>query len=139
HPGSLSPSFHGRDLFAPVVARLARGESLAALAQVAPDEQASRGWPDDLAEIVYVDHYGNAMTGLRGALLPPNARLAIRGRRLAPAAPFSAVRPGEAFWYINSNGLAEIAVNGERADQALGLAIGDVIPLESSATKRTRR
>jgi hypothetical protein len=131
HPGSLSPSFHGRDLFAPVAARLARGESLAALAQPARDEQAARGWPDDLAEIVYVDHYGNAMTGLRGALLPPAAHLTIRGRRLARAATFSAVLPGEAFWYINSNGLAEIAINGDRADQALGLAIGDVITVES--------
>jgi S-adenosylmethionine hydrolase len=25
-------------------------------------------WPDDLCEIVYVDHYGNAMTGLRAAM-----------------------------------------------------------------------
>ena len=133
HPGSLSPSFHGRDLFAPVAARLARGESLAALAQPARDEQASRGWPDDLAEIVYVDHYGNAMTGLRGALLSPTptAHLTVRGRRLARAATFSAVRPGEAFWYINSNGLAEIAVNGGQADQALGLAIGDLVTVES--------
>jgi len=131
HPGSLSPSFHGRDLFAPVAARLARGESLGALAQPVHDEQASRGWPDDLAEIVYVDHYGNAMTGLRGVLLPANAHLAVRGRRLARAATFSAVRPGEAFWYINSNGLAEIAVNGGRADQALGLAIGDRVIVES--------
>jgi S-adenosylmethionine hydrolase len=131
HPGSLSPSFHGRDLFAPVAARLARGEPLAALAQPARDEQASRGLPDDLAEIVYVDHYGNAMTGMRGVLLPASAYLAIRGRRLARAATFSAVRPGEAFWYINSNGLAEIAVNGGRADQALSLAIGDRVIVES--------
>ena len=77
---------------------------------------ATRGWPDDLAEIVYIDHYGNAMTGLRGALLPPEARLVAGGRSLEPAATFSAVPPGEAFWYINSNGLAEIAVNGARAD-----------------------
>lgn len=131
HPGSLSPSFHGRDLFAPIAARLARGESLAALAQPTPDEQASRGWPDDLAEIVYIDHYGNAMTGLRGVLLPAKAGLAASGRRLARAATFSAVRPGEAFWYINANGLAEIAVNGGRADETLRLAIGDPITIEA--------
>jgi S-adenosyl-L-methionine hydrolase (adenosine-forming) len=130
HPGSLSPSFHGRDLFAPIAARLARGEPLAALAQPARDEQASRDWPDDLAEIVYIDHYGNAMTGLRGTLLPSNAHLTIGGRRLARAATFSAVRSGEAFWYINANGLAEIAVNGDRADQALDLRIGDTMIVE---------
>jgi hypothetical protein len=39
-------------------------------------------WPDDLCEIVYVDHFGNAMTGLRAAALPPSARLAAAGRVL---------------------------------------------------------
>jgi hypothetical protein len=126
----LSASFHGRDLFAPVAARLARGEAIASLAQPADDERATRGWPDDLAEIVYLDHYGNAMTGLRGALLPPGARLAAGGRTLSHAATFSSVRTGEAFWYVNSNGLAEIAVNGGRAGEALGLAIGSTIRVE---------
>ena len=35
-------------------------------------------WPDDLCEVVYVDHFDNAMTGLRAAMLPPGARLAWR-------------------------------------------------------------
>lgn len=130
-PAQLSASFHGRDLFAPVAARLAAGEPIAALAEPAADESAARGWPDDLAEIVYIDHYGNAMTGLRGALLPTEARLVVGGRTLAPAATFSAVPPGEAFWYTNSNGLAEIAVNGARADAALGLSIGSPVRVES--------
>ena len=130
HPGPLSPSFHGRDLFAPVAARLALGEAVTELAQSSADRSATRGWPDDLAEIVYIDHYGNAMTGLRGALLAPRARLVAGGRTLQPAATFSAVPPGAAFWYINSNGLAEIAVNGARADETLGLAIGSEIALE---------
>jgi S-adenosyl-L-methionine hydrolase (adenosine-forming) len=34
------------------------------------------------------------------------------------------VPTGEAFWYVNSNGLVEIAVNNGRADNALGLSIG---------------
>jgi len=130
HPGPLSPSFHGRDLFAPVAARLAIGDPIAELAQPADDESAIRDWPDDLAEIVYIDHYGNALTGLRGALLAPEARLVAGGRSLGLAATFSAVPPGAAFWYINSNGLAEIAVNGARADEALGLAIGREIAVE---------
>jgi S-adenosyl-L-methionine hydrolase (adenosine-forming) len=130
-PSSLSASFHGRDLFAPVAARLAAGEEVAALARPARDESVSRAWPDDLAEIVYVDHYGNAMTGLRGALVPPATRLVAGNRTVEPAATFSAVLPGEAFWYVNSNGLAEIAVNGARADQALGLEIGSTVRIES--------
>ena len=89
-----------------------------------------RGWPDDLAEIVYIDHYGNAMTGLRGALLPPEAKLVAAGRKLARAPTFSSVPRGDAFWYVNSNGLAEIAVNGGRAVQVLRLQIGSEIAIE---------
>jgi hypothetical protein len=130
HPGALSASFHGRDLFAPLAARLALGEPLSALAQPAESEAERRGWPDDLAEIVYIDHYGNAMTGLRGALLAAEARLVAGGRSLARAATFSAVPHDEAFWYVNSNGLAELAVNGGRAADALGLAIGSAVRVD---------
>jgi S-adenosylmethionine hydrolase len=129
-PQTLSASFHGRDLFAPVAARLATGTPIAALAHPAAEESMMRGWPDDLAEIVYIDHYGNAMTGMRGALLSPKTRLVAGGQTLTSAATFSAVPPGKAFWYVNSNGLAEIAVNGARADTALGLAIGNPVEVE---------
>jgi S-adenosyl-L-methionine hydrolase (adenosine-forming) len=129
-PPALSASFHGRDLFAPVAARLARGDRLAALARPADDRAAERSWPDDLAEIVYLDHYGNALTGLRGTAVPAEARLAAGGRSIAPAAIFSAVPPGEAFWYVNSNGLAEIAVNGGSAGKALGLRVGSPAVVE---------
>ena len=88
-------------------------------------------WPDDLCEIVYVDHFGNAMTGLRAAMLPPGARLAAAGRVLDRARTFSDLPPGAAFWYENSNGLAELAVNQGRADRDLGLAIGS--PVETVA------
>jgi hypothetical protein len=37
--------------------------------------------------------------------------------------------PGTAFWYENSNGLAEIAVNQGRADHELGLAMGTPIEI----------
>jgi hypothetical protein len=130
-PPSLSTSFHGRDLFAPVAAMLANGEPLAAMARPTADQSAGRGWPDDLAEIVYIDRYGNALTGLRGTAVPPQARLIAGGRPIAPAITFSAAPAGAAFWYVNSNGLAEIAVNRGRADSGLGLAIGSPITIQA--------
>jgi S-adenosylmethionine hydrolase len=129
-PPALSASFHGRDLFAPVAARLARGDPLTELARPADERSAKRGWPDDLAEIVYLDHYGNALTGLRGATVPPDARLKAGGHSVAPAATFSAVPPGEAFWYVNSNGLAEIAINGGSAGVTLDLQIGSKVAIK---------
>jgi S-adenosyl-L-methionine hydrolase (adenosine-forming) len=43
---------------------------------------------------------------------------------LERAGTFSDRPLGTAFWYVNSNGLVEIAVNQGRADRDLGLAIG---------------
>lgn len=61
-------------------------------------------------------------------MLPSTARLVTADRVFAHARTFSDRPPSAAFWYENSNGLAEIAVNLGRADRDLGLAIG--IPVE---------
>jgi S-adenosyl-L-methionine hydrolase (adenosine-forming) len=127
-PDALSASFHGRDLFAPVAGRLARGEPPSEIA--GPIEVGRYAdWPDDLPEIVYIDRYANAVTGLRAASLPEDAGVGVCGRTLRRARTFSDVPPGEVFWYENSNGLAEIAVNNGRAAEALGLTIGDPVAI----------
>ena len=127
-PERLSASFHGRDLFAPVAAMLARGDEPPGQPR-SDDADRRADWPDDLAEIVYVDHFGNAMTGLRAAVVTPDAKLATAGRVLARATTFGDRPAGTAFWYENSNGLVEIAVNQGRADAALGLAIGSAVEI----------
>ena len=128
-PERLSASFHGRDLFAPVAGMLARGEPPGQPREDRADRRPD--WPDDLSEVVYVDHYGNAITGLRVAVLPPGARLAVIGRMLERGRTFSDLPPGAAFWYENSNGLAEIAVNKGRAVRELGLATGITVEVVS--------
>jgi S-adenosylmethionine hydrolase len=130
-PTILSASFHGRDLFAPVATRLARGELPDAIGRSTMPARFS-DWPDDLAEIVYIDHYGNAMTGMRGETVAATARLACGGRTIAPAPTFSAVPPGAPCWYVNSNGLVEIAVNSGRADRLLGLSVGSTAEIEAA-------
>lgn len=129
-PERLSASFHGRDLFAPVAAMLARGEPPPGTPHKDGGDRRA-DWPDDLSEIVYVDHFGNAMTGLRAAMVPPDARLSAAGQALERARTFSDRPPGAAFWYENSNGLVEIAVNQGRADRDLGLAIGAPVEIVS--------
>jgi S-adenosyl-L-methionine hydrolase (adenosine-forming) len=129
-PENLSATFHGRDLFAPVAALIARGEAPAWTAR--PVESARRpDWPEDLLEIVYIDHYGNAMIGTRAAHLPKEVRLRANGRLIPPARSFADARAGDAVWYENSNGLAEIGVNLGRADATLGLAIGSTVAIET--------
>jgi len=125
-PDRLSASFHGRDLFAPVAARLALGEPVPGT-PVPVDRVRRLGWPDDLARVVYVDIYGNVLTGLRAAVLGDDVELVVARRRVKRARTFGDVPVGDAIWYENSNGLAEIAVNQGRADSALGLRVGDEI------------
>ena len=127
-PPVLSATFHGRDLFAPVAARLARGEPPPGTA-VAPIRHPE--WPDDLAEIVYVDHYGNAMTGLRAAVLPDEAVLEMAGVRVARARTFADVPEGGLLWYANANGLVEIAARGASAAACLGLTPGAAVTIDA--------
>lgn len=125
-PTALSASFHGRDLFAPVAARLARGEP-------PPGERGdglcdTRGnWPEELAEIIYVDHYGNAMSGLRASGVHETSNVCVSGHTLRYCRTFSEAEVGEPFWYKNALGLLEIAVNQGSAAQQLGLLCG--VPL----------
>jgi len=84
-------------------------------------------WPDDLAEIVLIDRFGNAMTGIRAAAIPPGAAIEAGGVRLERRRTFSDAAPGEGFWYENANGLAEIAINQGSAVERLGLAVGSAV------------
>jgi S-adenosylmethionine hydrolase len=127
-PAALSATFHGRDLFAPVAACLARGEPPPGTA-AAPTRHGD--WPDDLAEIVYVDRYGNAMIGLRAALLPAGTELEAAGVRIARARTFGDVPPGGLLWYANANGLAEIAAHGASASARLGLTPGSKVVIHA--------
>jgi S-adenosyl-L-methionine hydrolase (adenosine-forming) len=117
----LSASFHGRDLFAPVAAMLARGE----MPETAPCVPvAGNDWPDDLDEVIYADSYGNLFTGMRAAMLPADAGIEIAGRRPAQARTFSDVGPGSLLWYANAHGLVEIAANQGSAADLLGAGVG---------------
>jgi S-adenosyl-L-methionine hydrolase (adenosine-forming) len=128
----VAPTFHGRDVFAPAAARLALGE-VPRGPQVEPTRFSD--WPDDLPAIVYLDHYGNAMTGMRAASLSADAVLEVAGARIARQAIFADVPPSEALWYENANGLAEIAVNGGSAAAAFGLAPGSPVVVHPGAEK----
>jgi len=125
----VSATFHGRDVFAPVAAMLARGESPPGDAVDPVRRYRLDGAADqvDLAEVIYVDDYGNAFTGLRANGLHGDARLRVAGRVLPMARTFSDVAVGEAFWYVNSIGLIEIAVNCGDAAAELGLRLGTAL------------
>jgi len=125
-PAVLSASFHGRDLFAPVAGRIAAGKLARDKLEEMPalDIQLGAG---DLAEVIYIDHYGNALTGLRAGNVSRSAKLEIGNHPLAYARVFADAPAGSAFWYENSVGLVEIAVSGGSAAERFGLRVGAAI------------
>lgn len=128
-PERLSPSFHGRDLFAPVAARLAVGGAPPGQ-QVPVAERRFPEFPDDLAEIVYVDRFGNGITGVRASTVNSSAVVKVGETVITPARTFSDVEEGALFWYENANGLVEIAANRARADRILDISVGSKIEFQ---------
>lgn len=125
-PARLSDSFHGRDLFAPVAGNLSIGQDVDR-SEIDPKGILGSEWPLELGEVIYVDRFGNAMTGLAASRERIGGKLRVGGRRLPYARTFSEVPDGETFWYANSNGLVELATNQGRATDLLNLKIGDPV------------
>ncbi|MEI6986456.1 MAG: SAM-dependent chlorinase/fluorinase [Rhodospirillaceae bacterium] len=134
-PPQLSATFHGRDLFAPIAARLALGEASPGL-PLAPDSIARPTWPDELARVVYIDGYGNVMVGIRAKSLRRAAMVDIDGLMVKRHRSFADVSPGEPLWCANANGLLEIAVNQGNAANALNLRVGSPVKIVATLPHR---
>lgn len=144
----VSHTFHGRDVFAPVAARLCRGFPLRKVGPAQPD-LIRLEWPSPSAsareirgEIVYVDRFGNLITNLGADLLAGRdlARLRVKTRRARPiplATHYQAVPTGKAVAVAGSSGLLEIALNGGSAAQRLKLRLGDKIVVVDAMTALT--
>jgi hypothetical protein len=126
-PPHMSASFHGRDLFAPVAAALAAEVPSPPLFGDDLDLTQGCEWPDDVSCIIYVDHYGNAMTGLRGHTIDPSREIRVGQVVLKSARTFADVPVGAAFWYVNSIGLVEISVNQGNASRQLSIGLADCV------------
>lgn len=126
-PEVLSKTFHGRDLFAIIAAEIATGhfphDKLKAVEKLNVEFDAG-----DLARIIYIDHFGNAWTGVRN--VPSNARVSAAGVTFKHSTCFGFVGKGEGFWFMNSVGLLEFAVNRGNASSTYRLKVGDPVLVE---------
>jgi hypothetical protein len=140
----LSATFHGRDIFAPVAARLAAGLKLASVGTAVNPEELDRidvpeprRHRDGLTAIaVLVDRFGNVALNLRArdlekARLTETVELLTGDERyLAKVArTFASVRASDIVVLIDSYGQASVAVNNGSAAEVLGLDAGDEIRL----------
>ena len=132
-PAAAAPTFHGRDLFAPAAAALARGTPLDTLGDpwsspvVRRTPEATRRDDGGIEGVVItVDRFGNAVTNLvswRGGVVE------VHGRRLPIVRTYADVEAGGAAALVGSSGLLEIAVRDGSAAAALGLARGSTVVL----------
>lgn len=141
--GSISRTFHGRDIFAPVAAHLARGVPIRKLGR-ALEGWVRLPWPawrqiegGVEGEVVYVDGFGNAITNLDEAVLQGfgQARPGVwqgRKRLCELGSCYQAVPHGRAIAVLGSSGFLEIALNGGNAAGRLGLRSGSRIQVRAS-------
>jgi S-adenosylmethionine hydrolase len=127
-PERLSESFHGRDLFAPVGARLAMGRDVDCT-PISSSKLVGDDWPDQSASVIYVDGYGNLVTGLEAASVPRESIFELAGRALAYSRVFSEAPADRPFWYENCFGLVEVAWAQGRAADLLCVKAGDRLSL----------
>jgi S-adenosylmethionine hydrolase len=129
--GGASPTFHGRDVFAPAAAELALGASLDAIGSPALDFVIRRTpEPRRLADgsiegqVITIDRFGNAVTNLLGLRAQS---VEVNGTMLPLLRSYADVPEGEPIAVVGSTGLIEIAVRNGSGAAAMGLERGSVV------------
>lgn len=127
-PQVISNTFHGRDLFAPIAARISNG--IFDGIQVLDSSEVKRyAWSDDLCEIIYIDHFGNLMTGIRSSSISNDKVIFLKGNEVIYSDTYSNMPEDTLCWYINSNQLVEIGLNKKNAAVTYYSQIGDLVEL----------
>lgn len=129
-PAAASPTFHGRDVFAPAAARLALGHDLSELGAEIPDPvmlprpSVGRSGGRLVGQVVHVDRFGTLVTNLPGARVAAGAAVRVGVYDLVLRSTFADVPSGDPVAFVGSGGTIEIAVRDGRADTVLGVTRG---------------
>jgi S-adenosylmethionine hydrolase len=136
----VSPTFHGRDIFAPVAAHLASGTPLAlfgarmlSITEVTFEQPAVGRGGELVGRIIHVDHFGNCITNLT----PRDLEQAGKGEQitvdiidqhiLGLRQTYSDGPLGMLIAVIGSSDHLELAVRNGNAAQTLGVGVGDSV------------
>jgi S-adenosylmethionine hydrolase len=145
----LSATFHGRDLFAPAAAQLARGTALETLGKRLDPRTAElvrlsipepvRDGAGFVGEVIHIDRFGNLITNLRSAELATLTRehsarafaLTLRGKSSRLVGHYAEVPEGCLLALLGSSDRLEVAVRDGNAAEVSGARIGDRVRLEA--------
>jgi S-adenosyl-L-methionine hydrolase (adenosine-forming) len=131
-PPEAAPTFHGRDVFGPVAARLAAGIALAQLGTPRqqeplrlPDAWASKVGEAWRAQVLHCDHFGNVITNLPIRAL---ARIkVINGAPVRTVETYEEAHPNELVALVGSSGRIEFALREGSAANRLHTAPGETL------------
>lgn len=136
----ISATFHGRDIFAPVGARLSKGMPIEVVGHKVSDfvdlDFGSVGidGPFLVGEAVFADSFGNVITNVPEAAVLKfctfDSQVEVNGRRIPFVRTYGFVGQGEALALIGSHGFLEIAVNKGNAALQFGLKSGETVALK---------
>jgi len=141
----VSTTFHGRDLFGPVAAHLARGiepaqfgPRLESVVQL-PYTQPQREGETITGAVIHLDHFGNIVTNIPSTMLTDFVlgqevvcTLAAHIQVLSFVETYGAGPPDHLVCLINSNGEFEIALPRGAASVHLGVKVGDRVVLRQA-------
>ncbi|MBE2270708.1 MAG: SAM-dependent chlorinase/fluorinase [Anaerolinea sp.] len=155
---AVSSTFHGRDIFAPAAAHLAKGVALRAMGTpllnpvTLPEPALTVNAKKITGEVIHVDHFGNIMTSIGYLRWVAPERLTLNkrfGEYASLPVPtsgttiqigsttltgiqstFAEVPRGELLALVESNGYLEIAVNQGNAAARLEVSIGDPVEMQ---------
>ena len=137
----VSPTFHGRDVFAPAAAWLTKGMEFSEigprLEKLQPAPYFSRvAGTEAIGEVVYVDAFGNLATSIRAEdveWLKPGAavraELAGRSLRLRLVKTFGELREGELGLIVNSFSFLEVVAREASAASLTAASPGSRVKL----------
>lgn len=137
-PGVSSQTFHGRDIFAPMAARLSRGvtpdslgtrTTLPGRVHAVQKPAATRTAESISCRVLHVDRFGNCLLNLPIHPLAKHWRL-VSGHVVDVVGTYADIPPGQAGLIAGSQGVMELAMNQASCAQRLGLVPGDTVALE---------
>ena len=138
HP--VSPTFHGRDIFAPVAASLSLGISLYEFGEkinslhvlTIPKPSLDSGG-NLVGQVLHVDRFGNLITNIKSNDLPgKNVVVEVAGYCIQGISDYYAQNKG-VMAVMGSSGYLEVSLRDGSACDFLGTAVGDEIKVISAA------
>lgn len=123
---SISKTFHGRDVFAPVAAEISQG-NFSSLKEISITNIERYDWDNQIYEVIYIDPFGNLMTGIHSKVVSPQTIFRFKGKKVLCADTYSSMEKDELCWYVNSTNLVEFALPSSRAEENFKAQISDSI------------